>query len=376
MNRLMKKMTLVHFMPLEYYPPITNLLKYIENNEAIRLNVLSSHNVKNRQAFESEDINIIRFPFPEISMSRVRKLFYYVRFNVGSLFRLIIQNPEILMYYESYSALPVYWYKKFIKPSVRLFIHNHEYFDKEWYEKGMITVRNYHKKEINFLYQRAEWISQTNSYRLDLFHQDHSNLNKSQLHVLANYPPANWANTSIKHSEADAVRFVYVGSLSLKTSYIKEMCDWVLEQNGKATFEIYAYNIDSDTQSYLTSIESEYINFHINGVEYYDIPKILADKDVGLILHKAHTINFKFNETNKLFEYLICHLNVWFSKELEALSRFKKLDKNQNVYEIDFLNLNDNTLNDIISVKQRNTSDEFEIYSFETEYKKLLECLL
>jgi hypothetical protein len=119
-------------------------------------------------------------------------------------------KPDIIYYYETYSAWPVYAYLRFFNLKARLFIHNHEYFDNNWYRKGMKLVNWYHRLEVNFLYERAEWISQTNHYRNELFAKDHPLISTKKLEVLRNFPPKKWAelyaNQKENNSKNDQVR--------------------------------------------------------------------------------------------------------------------------------------------------------------------------
>jgi hypothetical protein len=81
------------------------------------------------------------------------------------------------------------------------------------------------------------------------------------------------------------------------------------------------------------------IQFFNTGIEYDDIPKLLTQYDVGLVLYKAITLNFKYNATNKFFEYLACDLDVWFPKQMEGCYPYITKDTYPKVVKIDFENL-------------------------------------
>ena len=144
----MKRIGIVHYLPLEYYPPVTNLLDCMVLEEDMKIKVWSCHNVKNRQPYSAgRGIHITRTIFPKASDTRLFRLFKYVIFNLHFFFGLLRFRPEKILYFDTYSVGPVYWYLKFFGKKTELFVHNHEYFDSDWYQNGMAVVKYYHHLE-------------------------------------------------------------------------------------------------------------------------------------------------------------------------------------------------------------------------------------
>lgn len=321
-------------MPLEYYPPVTNFLNVMVKH-AFFVKVWTTHNTKKRITYHNEKLKTInRSPFPEKSDNVLERIFKYFYFNISCFIGLIKYKPEAILYYESYSVYPVFLYMKFFGKATKLYIHYHEYEDRESYKNGMKLVKYYHELEKKFLYKRASWISQTNKERLHMFASDHPKLPSEVLKIMPNYPPKIWSSQVNGKSKAskDIIRTVYVGSLSLKDTFIREYCDWVLNQNGKVCFHVYAYNLDDDTIAYLKSLNTDYIVFYNKGVEYNKMPALLADYDIGLILYKAHTKNYKHNAPNKLFEYLACKLLVLYPDVMSGMALYQS----DNVIRLNF----------------------------------------
>ena len=321
-------------MPLEYYPPVTNFLNVIAKH-AFFVKVWTTHNTKKRITYHNEKLKTInRSPFPEKSDNVLERIFKYFYFNISCFIGLVKYKPKAILYYESYSVYPVYLYMKFFGKATKLYIHYHEYEDRESYKNGMKLVKYYNELEKKFLYGRASWISQTNKERLHMFASDHPKLPSEVLKIMPNYPPKIWSSQVNGKSKAskDIIRTVYVGSLSLKDTFIREYCDWVLKQNGKVYFHIYAYNLHDDTIAYLKSLNSDYIVFYTKGVEYNKMPALLADYDIGLILYKAHTKNYKHNAPNKLFEYLACKLLVLYPDVMSGMALYQS----DNVIRLNF----------------------------------------
>lgn len=326
----MKKIAIIHYLPLEYYPPVTNLLNCIAKNNKIKVEVFSTDNNKERKPYTNENLqSIYRVSASNGTENVIVRLFKYLLFNVWVFLKLCWLQPDSILYYESYSVGPVYWYLKIFDGKTSLYIHYHEYASTTWYAKGMQLLKWYHKQEQNFLYKKAKSITQTNQDRIDLFLNDNPMIPKKRVCVLPNFPPINWFNSEKKKllANTEIIKTVYVGSLSLRDTFIKEYCEWVSAQQGKVIFHIYAYNLNQDTLDYLQQLNSEWIRFYENGIEYNKIPSLLKKYDVGLILYRAHTYNYKFNAPNKLFEYIACELEIWYSDKMLGIKDYEKQTK-------------------------------------------------
>lgn len=372
----MKKIAIVHYLPIEYYPPATNFLNFLANSfpEDCQTFVYSSANIKERIPYQNKHIKTFRFPFPKGNDHPFTRLIKYLTFNLGTLMSLLWRNPDSLLYYESYSAWPVYWFLRLRGRHCKLMIHYHEYSPPEWYESGMKTVKNYYKKEKNFLWKRTAWISHTNEDRVSFFKNDYPFIDHQKLKVLPNYPPRSWYSSgTIKTDSGSAIRSVYVGSLSLTSTYIKEYCEWVIGQKGKITFSIYSYNLHEDTSLYLKSLNSPHIKFIKKGLDYSQIPAVLSTYHVGLILYKGETENFKYNAPNKLFEYISCGLDVWYPKEMLGMKPYQTKNTVPKIIEMDFQLLNRYDINFLYG--KSSCKELKQVYFCEEVYQKLAEEL-
>lgn len=329
----MKEIAIIHFLPIEYYPPATNFVTSLLNTNPELVDttqVYTCHNIKKRPAFtysntQTGQLGIHRSPFPKPQDKTAVRLLKYLHFNISSLWRLIKQHPQSILYYETFSAWPVYIYYRYFNRNCRIFIHNHEYASPDWYKKNMKLVKYYHRLEKKWLFPNATWISQTNQDRLKLFHNDHPAISNEVLRVMPNYPPKSWKNSDVNHDQVtpnQPLRIVHIGSLSFHNTYIREFVNWVLQQNVKIQFDVYSYNLASDVKIFLKKHQGNSINFIEEGIEYYHQPALLKNYDVAVILHKAHNENYRFNAPNKLFESLICNLDVWYPQELEGITPY------------------------------------------------------
>lgn len=344
------KIAIVHTLPLEYYPPVTNLLDILAQKKDMQVLVISTNNSKKRKTYGQQGIRLHRTAYPAYVKGLFRKLLAFAEMILSPLVWLIRFRPDVLMYYEPHSAYPVYLYKRYIRPSVRLFIHYHEYYTPEEFKAPhMKMVEFFHRKEVNFLYETAEWISQTNPFRLDFFSKDYPFIPRSSLHALPNYPPESWGAHQRPSSVDSPVKLLYLGALSFENTYIREMVEYVKKNPGKVILDIYSYQLADDVEVFLNNLHSENVRFFHEGVDYEKIPEIAAEYRAGLILYKPHNINYTFNAPNKLFEYLACGLDVWFPEEMTGTYPYITEGTYPKVIKTDFERLNELNLEEMIS---------------------------
>jgi hypothetical protein len=164
-------------------------------------------------------------------------------------------------------------------------------------------------------------------------------------HVLPNYPPEKWKCKTENKKLINQKLIVYVGALGMDSMYIREFAEWVEAQEGKVVWDIYSLQNADALISYLSSIGSRYINFK-GLANYYDLPAILCNYDVGVILYKGHIPNFIYNAPNKLFEYLACGLDVWFPLQMEGTRPYITQDVFPKVVAVDFEKLDEEVRED------------------------------
>jgi hypothetical protein len=246
-------------------------------------------------------------------IGKVSRLLNYVLFYLGSIWHLFMKRPSTVLYYETISSFPAFCYKRFIVPRARIMIHYHEYTSPKEYKQGMWLTKYFHQLEY-WLYPRAVWVSHTNQYRMDFFRQDIMPEKILNPEVVPNFPSRHWhkRNTS---PPGLPIRFIYVGALAMDTMYAREMAEWILKQEGQATWHIYSFNITAEAKEYLNRLHSPWIEL-TEGKDYVALPAILCNYHIGVILYKGHIPNYVYNAPNKMFEYLNSGLQVWIPSEM------------------------------------------------------------
>lgn len=335
----MNKIFVVHYYPLEYFPPVTNLLNVISGRHQV--SVVTTEKDSALREYDNSDIKIYRPVSTRLKKNRLLNLISYIYFTLFALLKILLLRPDILVYYESISALAPYIYKRYINKSVKLYIHYHEYMTPEEYARpGMQISRFNHVREKVWLYNYAYSISHTNYKRVEFFLHDNPSVNVNLCRVLPNYPPKSWHVKSKSHDN-EVIRCVYVGSLSIEDMYIVEFCNWINQQNGRVLFDVFAFNYKQSVADYLNTLNSPYVVFHDTGVEYSDIPHLLSKYNVGLLLYKPKNKNVVFSEPNKLFEYLICGLDVWYPVEMELINNLRINSFQSKLQVLNFRKLDD-----------------------------------
>ncbi len=335
-----KRIFVLHWQPLEQYPPTKNLLNCFSSFPDCSVAVCSAHNDRCLVEYTNPSVLFSRMRFPNRRLSRFRRLFAFLQFPLLALWKMIRFRPDIVLYIEPHSSFPATLFG-LINYRHRLFIHYHEYYEPEhFHAPGMRLVASYHWFEKRYLYRRAAWISQTNADRVRMFCEDHPHVNRAKLHVLPNLPPASWRKltelTWISRPQ-DTLRLLYVGSVSLHDTFIAELVEWLRRQpDGQFSLDVYSTNCDLAAQDFLNRSAGPNLRFHCEGIPYDRLPDVLPEYHVGLILYRANTRNYIFNETNKLFEYLACGLDVWYPRQMLGIKPYARTDVAPRVIEMDF----------------------------------------
>jgi hypothetical protein len=265
--------------------------------------------------------------------SVINRYLCYLQFAIIGFWKLLKFKPKAIMIYESYSVLPVFLYS-IICPKVNLLVHYHEFESKE--EKQCASA---YSKFLYFLEKRllskAIWVSQTNIERNFKFQALFPQLDEIELNVFPNYPSKNWVekgkNRNTENSEV--VKFIHVGSLGIETTYISEFIEWIQTQNGRATLTVISQNLE---QAVIHLISQKHWVTLIRDIPYQELPEMIVEHHVGVVLYKGHVPNFVYNVPNKVNEYLACGLNVWYSDVLISTRKFSADNPEYPLYSVDF----------------------------------------
>lgn len=321
----MKKWVIVHFQPLEKYPPVINFIRFAaeRQHDEQRLQVITTHPGKGKLTVDFPGVQVCRLVTWKRS-GRISRLAFYILFNIKSLWALIKTRPSRILYYETLSSFAPWFYKTFINRKAQVFIHYHEYTTTEEYATGMLLAKWLHKKERK-LYSFATWISHTNPDRMQFFLQDVNSSVPLRTHIMPNYPSGIWLKQSVRVAKNHDARigFVYVGALSINNMHTREMAEFAASHKNECYWHIYSDNHDEEALEFLQSLQAENIEFK-GGVLYDDLPAILPAYDIGVILYTGNTANYAYNAPNKFFEYVSCGLNVWYPKGMKGLYAYEQ----------------------------------------------------
>lgn len=338
------KLFIIHFHPLERYPPIINLLDYFGTNDAEDVVVISTLNESPSviQRYQSPSKNIKINRTPPINPNSNFRIFNYLFFNLRSFYLLAKNKPKAVLYFETISSWPAMLYKKLRGDKVKLLVHYHEYSTPLEYKKGMRLVKATHQMEQKMYPFAFDWISQTNEIRLEKFIDDNhlENVNQSIFHKMPNYPSKYWAKGKTNFISSNKIRLVYVGSIGYDSMYLKELTDWVLMNRNTVSLDFYTDNIDDKAKVFLQTIKDDGITFH-GGCDYKELPTRLVNYDVGLVIYKPVSENWIHNAPNKVFEYLACGLDVWFSKTMTYTFSISREDVYPKIMALDFEKLDE-----------------------------------
>lgn len=265
--------------------------------------------------------------------SVINRYLCYLQFAIIGFWKFLKFKPTAIMIYETYSVLPVFLYS-IICPKVKLLFHYHEFESKE--EKQYASA---YSKFLYFLEKRllskAIWVSQTNIDRKQKFQELYPQLSEKAMRVFPNYPTKNWVETGInrKIENSEIIKFIHVGSLGIETTYISEFVKWIQMQNGRATLTVVSQNLENSVRDLFA--KNQWVTL-ISNLPYQELPNIICEHQIGVVLYKGHIPNFVYNVPNKVNEYLACGLNVWYSDVLISTQKFADENNKYPLYNVDF----------------------------------------
>jgi hypothetical protein len=341
------KLAIIHFYPLELYPPAMNDINYlVDSFPDHSFYVFTTKNVSKVLSFDPTAKNLKIIRNGNVFANQWKRYFNYITFYLCTFVGLIFQRPSKILYFETLSFLPVYLYRKFINRKVEVMVHYHEYTSLSEYETGMKLQRWFHILETK-MYKHFTWLSHVIPERMTLFLQDHSSIVFKNPQILPNFPPSDWKRPKSQAAEIP-LKVLHIGALSIKTMYLIEFSKWINDSKGKMHWYIYSTNFEEEALDYLEKLNSPYIFFK-QGINYFNLPTILPEYDVGLIMYKGSLPNHVYSAPNKLFEYLSADLDVWFPDALTGSLRYITESTYPKVTAINFKNLSSIDIENLIS---------------------------
>lgn len=338
---------IIHFQPLELYPPIINVIDYLnENNDYNRVYIYTTYKNKKLLQFSkvlSSKIEIKTVLRTTNSHSTIFKLAYYTYFNVFVFLDMLFKLPKTVLYYETISALPALWFKQLFKKK-NVGVHYHEYTTKKEYNESSSYIKYIHNKEVAN-YQKLNWVSHTNDYRMKLFENDNPTVNWNKKMIFPNYPSVAWSKYKKVDKEGDSIKLIYVGALDMDTMFVEETLNWLQTQKN-VTIDFYSNIVTQKTKELL--LKYDFVQF-FNGIPYHELPKVLVQYDVGLVFYKGLVENYVFNAPNKLFEYLACGLDVLLTTKLKGALTYATSETYPVVKFLDFENLENSNIYQLVS---------------------------
>ena len=335
------RIAVVHAHPLERYPPATNAIDFFGSRQRLEVLVVSVEAPSNISVYLNSACQIHRIPFRDPNAGSVRNAVRGFHWHWKAAKLVASWKPDVIFYWDPQSALACYLCLRLMGCKAALFVHHHEYHaPDDFLRVGMRIARIGHYFERRSLFTRARWVSQTNGERMRLLRLDVPGLTDEQTRVMPNYPPKAWieqCRSDRKNRQGDTLRLVYVGSLSLEDTFIGPLVNWlVAHPDAGLTLDIFTNNCKQQTLQFLRAAAGTTVRLHESGVDYQQIPDVLADFDVGVVLYRCNTTNYVYNASNKLFEYLMCGLDVWYPPTMLGVKPYARDDAWPRVIEVDF----------------------------------------
>jgi hypothetical protein len=336
------KIAILHFNLIEKYPPVMNFIfSAIENNPDQKILVITTKNTTLYSTPHFPNTKIYRFG--TISTNPVKRYASYIWFNLFSSIVLLMNRVDQITVFETLSIFPLWFISKIFK-SKKGHIHFHEYMSEPDRRASSAYMKVLFKLEDQLL--RENSCSQTNEDRKCLFLEDKPFIKPEQVEVRPNMPPKSWWTTygQYKKSSSDGkLSLVHVGTCDNNTMYVKEVLDWVSDNQNSLELTFISQEIHKATNDLILSYNCPVIKI-IPPIDYYQLPQELVKYDIGLVLYKGHIPNYVYNVPNKVYEYLACGLGVFTSSQLTSTIKLN----HENITSVDFRKLDHNVLKEYL----------------------------
>ena len=295
----MPKALILHFNSIERYPPATNVAEHLKST--------------------GMDVKVVttavgNTPASQGMFTKLKLTWELAKFHLGAMVALTFESFDLVIAYEHLSILPIQWTRK-TNPNQRLWLHFHEYTSPaEIACAGAFSSHCW--KHVPAVVERSDFTSHTNGWRLNRFRSDMrlNALTDDRFGCIPNTPPQAWLDHTPTQWNSPAptkrpLRLVYHGALHPDTTYIERLCELLDEGNGELTLDVF-------TNDNIDDISSAHMKVHPS-VPYMDLPKVLTEFDLGLIIYRGIIPNHQFSQPNKLWEYLGCKLPVVVTSNLD-----------------------------------------------------------
>ena len=346
-NEIKTKVAIVSMSACEYLPPLISLMNDSRWTQ-YDVKVFTTRWSKGKYPPYAGPRTVYRTSthFPTFWLIN---LFDQLRFAIYTFLHLLLFRPAVILDIERGSSVPVLLYLILFRRTTRLFMHYYEYSTLEELSRCALPNRLAHRGEVA-LQKRASWISQCNEMRIRAYQNDYR-LPDGICHVIHNYPPATWQrHFRLQKTISVPVKAVFCGvRMDLETLYVREFSDYVIRQNGKLVWDIYLASPSREIEEFIRSLNSPWVHLYASNIDYSQMPERLAKYNVGVILYKGITLNRKYVECNKFYEFLSCGLDVWFSSRMEAQHSLVTRDCYPKVVMLDFDHMEDVNLEQLIS---------------------------
>jgi hypothetical protein len=329
----------------------------IDQNYKSRISVITSVNNSPFSSIKFKGVNIFRLGL--IVASPFLRYFFYFIFNLFGTIILLLKRPDFIFVFESFSIFPAYIYSIFFKKA-KVHIHFHEYISlPEKTAASLYMKLLFHFERILIF---ANTCSHTNEDRKSLYLADYPLLRPNAVYVFPNLPPRSWwleFGRWKKCSISKKIKLVHFGVLSAETMFLEEILVWVSSNANELELTFFSQEITKSAKDLFVKYHSPSIILK-NPVDYFNIPKILINFNIGLVLYKGHNPNYLFNIPNKVFEYISCGVKVVSCGNLFTLKKTFQ-------HDILFLDINNLCSRSLIDLRHHLSLPSF--YSFENTPK-------
>ena len=284
-----KILVIVHYAPVDLYPPVQNLISELVGEPNLEVRLITGY------PYLSDFVNV-RSPRGWFAYERFPWLHHLWWFFTLWKKAWVWKHEKWLLYEaNSYPALLA------LASERDIWLHFHEY--RRPKNPESILERWYETRIRSFLHKTYR-VSHVTDARIKLLKEELGQSSDVKFERMWNCPRFQWADGALKSDELPKT-IVVVGALG-KSCWASEVIESMKKQN---KYTLHVYGKDSFTST-------ERVQFK-GWVNYSELPSVLERYRVGLVWYNGNSTNVKTSISNKIFEYLHSGLHVLLSADLK-----------------------------------------------------------
>lgn len=311
-----RKIVVAIYIHPDFYPPTLNAINLLSSQcEELVVVTRNNCNVDYRPNINISYKKIGKFAYPSEmeKQSKFKKIYNFLRFTTTFFKNSISKKTDLIIAYDPIPLLSLYLFSWILKPSKKMWYHNHdipEINSNSKFSIGWFAAKVEHKALL-----KMNFFSLPSNDRLNCYPQLPQSI---KYFFLPNYPSLALYK-KIKNNQGlnnDSIKILYQGSIGKGHSIEQLIKELNIKINNKNLKLVLKGNVREEYKKELIGLANN--SDTLQNIEwlglglYTELQNITRSCDIGVAIHKGKDVMNKTLGTasNKIYEYIACGLPI------------------------------------------------------------------